>query len=116
VSGDPSDESAAPVVEQSGKGEQAGGDNERLGDGGIADGVGVARCPVRQKIDPDGVGHSDDLIAETLLSEPRVQEARGLRSLAGRDDNDHFSSLTGVTVLGPVACRAIPTRFVVWFR
>ena len=46
----------AAVGAQGAVGEQRGGDQERLGDGGVPDGVRVGGRPVRDQVEPDDVG------------------------------------------------------------
>ncbi len=68
-----------------------GGDDERLGDGGVVDGVGVAtRCRGRE-VDAGGVGERGEVVGERGLGEPGGEESGGLGALSGADDDNHVS-------------------------
>ena len=73
------------------QGEQAGADEQRLGDGGVLDRLLVRGRAVGDEVDPGGVGEGGEVLTGTGQLEPRGEEARGLRALAGADDDDHVS-------------------------
>jgi hypothetical protein len=89
VSGDAGDLRAAAVGEQGAEGEESGRDDERLGDRGVADRVGVARGAVRGEVDARGVGEAVELFPEPRLSEPGGEETGSLGALSGRNNNNH---------------------------
>ena len=74
---------------QRAQGEQAGTDEQRLGDRGVLDGVLVGRRAVGDEVDLGGVGECGQLVTQAGQLEPRGEEARGLGALAGADDDDH---------------------------
>ena len=104
------------VREQRERGEQPGGDDERLGDGGVADRVGVgvvpwwARSSRRRRTATRPRAQAGEL-------EPGGQEAGGLGALAGADETSTLHSLgsrgrgraSGATKLRGDLCRN-PTR------
>jgi hypothetical protein len=92
VAGDPADPVTTPI-EECGQGEEAGGDNEWLGDRGVANGVCVRHCAVRDQVDSRGIRDRTEVIAKTGLAEPGLKESGGLGTLAGADNDDHVSSL-----------------------
>ena len=89
VPGDAGDAIAAPVGEQHAQREKSGGHDERLGDSGVADGVGVGDGAVSHEIHADCIGHARELVAVQVVFEPRVEESGGLRALSRAYDNDH---------------------------
>ena len=83
-------EGVGRVREQLQRGQQAGGHQQRLGDRRVADGLGVRLGAVvrqvqaadrRQPGQPAGEGRG--------LGQPGLEEAGGLRALAGRHDREH---------------------------
>ena len=79
----------SPSREQLQRGQQTGGDEQRLRHGGVADGVGVglgavvARGPARRR------RRASPAARRSLLGQPGCQEPGGLCALTGRDDGQH---------------------------
>ena len=65
------------VAGQRAQGEQAGADEQRLGDGGVLDGVLVGRRAVRDEVDLGGVGEGGQPVTQAGQLEPRAEEAPG---------------------------------------
>lgn len=82
--------------------EQAGGDQERLGDGRVADLVRVGLRAVVGKVEPDGVGPGRDAVGGTGEVEPGSQEAGRLSALAGSDEYEHPHTLSCGRLRTPV--------------
>ena len=67
-------------------GEQAGGDEERLGDRGVLDGLGIGLGAVVDKVEPDDIAEFTQAGRELRILQPWGEEAGGLGALSGRDD------------------------------
>ena len=95
VTGDGADlrEQVARLVEQRLRGHQAGGHQERLGDLGVADGVGVGLRAVVGQVDAGHRGEPVEARREGGVLEPGREEAGGLGTLSGCDDDEHPSTL-----------------------
>ena len=72
---------------------EAGGDQQRLRDGGVADLVRVGGGAVVGQVEPDGVGPGGQAVGQRREFEPGSQEAGRLGALAGSDEDEHESSL-----------------------
>jgi len=64
-------------------------DDERLGHGGVADGVGVRRGAVRDEVRPCRGGERVEHVSDTGQLEPRAEHPGGLRALSRADDGEH---------------------------
>ncbi len=73
--------------------EEAGAHEQRLGDGGVLDGVLVGGGAVRDEVDLGRLGMGGQPVTQSGQLEPRVEEAGGLGALTRADENDHPSSL-----------------------
>ena len=107
VPGDRADapEGVGRVREQLEGGEQAGGDQQRLRDGGVADRLRVGLGAVVDQVEAADRGEPAEPLGEGRVLEPGRQEAGGLGPLAGSDDDEH-----GVNSVAPRAGSAPPTR------
>jgi hypothetical protein len=88
VAGHAADALAPAALRDRGEAEQRGRDDQRLGDRGIPDRVGVAEGAMRAQVDAGRVGEGIEVLGEPGLREPWVEESGGLRALTGRDDDD----------------------------
>jgi len=84
---------AQTTVEQRAETEDAGRDDERLGDGSVADRVGVRDGAVPDEVDAGGLRERSEAVAEGGVREPRLEESGGLGALTRGDDDDHAFSL-----------------------
>lgn len=75
-------------------GQQCGGDQQGLGDGGVTDLVRVGICAVVDKVQVKGVGPGPQPIFGTGEVEPGSQEAGRLSALAGSDEYEHPHTLS----------------------
>nr|BFF13852.1 hypothetical protein GCM10025699_51550 [Microbacterium flavescens] len=89
VAGDAGDLRTVDAGEERVGGEDAGRHDERLRDGGVADGVGVGRGSVGDEVDPCSVGERREAVGELGVGQPRFEESGFLGALTGRYDNDH---------------------------
>ncbi len=71
-----------------------GGDQQRLGDGGVADRVRVRLGAVVDEVEAGDRGQPAQPFAERGVLDPGGQEAGGLGPLAGSDDGEHTSTLS----------------------
>ena len=78
---------------QRAQGEEAGPHEQRLGDGGVLDGVLVGGGAVRDEVDLGRLGMGGQPVTQSGQLEPRVEEAGGLGALTRADENDHPSSV-----------------------
>ncbi|GAA3128970.1 hypothetical protein GCM10017687_50160 [Streptomyces echinatus] len=83
-------------------GQETGGDQQRLGHGGVTDGVGVGLGAVVDKIQADGVRPCGDAVRGTGQFEPGSQEAGRLGALAGSDEYEHSHTLSWGRARPPV--------------
>ena len=67
-------------------GDEPGRDDERLGDGGVLDRVGVGLGAVRDEVVAGGVAERGQLLTHAVELEPRGEEAGGLGALSRADD------------------------------
>ena len=106
VPGDGADlaERVGRVREQLEGGEQAGGDQQRLGDGGVADRLRVGLGAVVDQVEAGDRGQPGEALGGSWVLEPGGQEAGGLGPLAGSDDGEHTS--TAVAPGPRTACSA----------
>ena len=72
-------------------------DDQRLGDVGAPDGVRVRLGAELHEIEADGLAEPLEVLARRRVLDPRREEPGRLRALAGRDDDDHRSSLPNAT-------------------
>ena len=91
VPGDRADarERVGGVREQVERGDQAGGDQQRLGDRGVADRVGVGLGAVVGEVEAGDRGQPVEPRGEGRVLEPGREEAGGLGALTGGDDDEH---------------------------
>jgi hypothetical protein len=75
--------------------DEAGGDQQRLGDLGVADGVRVGLGAVVGEVDARDRGQPVEPRGEGRVLEPRREEAGGLGPLAGSDDDEHGVNCAG---------------------
>ena len=116
VAGDRADlaERVGRVREQLERGDQAGGDQQRLGDLGVADGLGVRLGAVVGQVEPGDGREPVEAGGERRVLEPGGEEAGGLGSLTGSDDDEHGlqPSGSGASRAPSGAHETRPTRFV----
>jgi len=72
---------------------EAGADDQRLRDGGVADGVGIRRRAVLDEVDSGYGGKPLQAFANAWDVQPRGEETGRLGALTGRNDNKHGRSL-----------------------
>ena len=72
---------------------QTGGDDERLGHRGVADGLGVGLGAVGREVHAGAGGQPVQPGPDGRQLEPRGEEAGGLGALSGGDDGEHPSTL-----------------------
>ena len=108
VAGDGADlrERVGRVREQLERGDQAGGDQQRLGDLGVADRLGVGLGAVVGEVEAGDGGEPVEARGEGRVLEPGREEAGGLGALAGSDDDEHDDPLCRSTGAGPRLRRA----------
>src|ERR1700712_5426117 len=94
--GYPTDVRLAAVGQQRAQREQPGRDDERLGDLGVTNRVGIARRSVLQQVDACCVGDGGEVLSKLRFGDPGAEKPGGLRALAGADDHDHLFSLSRV--------------------
>ena len=82
------------VGEQLQCGEQTGGDQQRLGDRGVADGLGVGLGPVVRQIEPGDGGQPAQPGGEGGLGRPWPEESGCLRTLTGCHDGEHTFTIS----------------------
>ena len=70
-------------------------DEQRLGDGGVPDGVGVRRGAVGDQVEAGRAGGPRDRLGDGRQLEPRGEHAGGLGALTGADDDEHATTLPG---------------------
>ena len=120
VTGDHADavhpEAVCPVrcLQELPSGQQTGGHQQRLGHGGVADGVGVGLGAVVAQIELGDRREPIQSVGEGLLGQPGSQEPGSLCALTGRDDGQHdldyfvtfgCTSRRDTTNLGLPGCR-----------
>src|SRR5690606_39231097 len=88
VSGDAA-ESGSLGVAQLLPGEDTRGDDERLGDRGVADLVGIPLGAGGDEVDARSLRVALEALTSACGLEPRNQESRGLRTLSGESGNNH---------------------------
>ncbi|MDR6171359.1 hypothetical protein QE359_002388 [Curtobacterium sp. SORGH_AS776] len=93
VAGDPAHEGTAAVGEQGVGRDETGGDDERLRERRVLDGLGVGLGAVGGEVDADGLGPRPHAVTDGGVLEPGGEEAGGLGALSGRDDDDHRTIL-----------------------
>lgn len=79
--------------------QQARGYDQRLGDRGVADRVGVGLGAVGDQVDPGGLGVGREQLACAGQFKPGGQETGGLGSLSGTYKYNHPSILPRVWTL-----------------
>ena len=91
VAGDGADlaEGVGRVREDVERGDQAGGHQQRLGDLGVPDRVGVGLGAVVHQVERGHGGQPLEAGPEGRLLEPGGEEPGGLGALTGRDDDEH---------------------------
>ena len=67
-------------------GDESGRDDERLGDGGVLDRVGVGLGAVRDEVVTGRLAQGGQLLAHPVELEPGGEEAGGLGALSGAHD------------------------------
>ena len=82
------------IGQQHAQREDACRDDQRLGDGGVADGRSVGDRSVLDEVDADGLRHAHELAAIRRIHQPGFEEAGGLRPLTWAYDDDHHPSLS----------------------
>ncbi|KZX21523.1 hypothetical protein ACH61_01375 [Rathayibacter tanaceti] len=87
--GDSGDPLAASAVEHGREAHEAGRDDQRLGDGRVADGVRVRLGAVHGEVDADRFRVRGDLLGDRRDLEPGREESGGLGALTWGDDDDH---------------------------
>ncbi len=87
-------ESVGRVREECEGAEQTRGDEERLGDRGVPDGLSVRLGPVVGEVEAGDGGQPADPVGEDRVFEPRSEETRSLRTLARSNYDEHLSSLS----------------------
>ena len=115
VAGDRADlaERVGGMGEQLERGDEPGRDEERLGDLGLADRVGVRLGAEVGEIEPGDGREPLEAGGEGRVLEPGGEEAGGLGSLTGSDDDEHGSSLAAPGVWMRLGrARTHPTLFV----
>jgi hypothetical protein len=75
------------VREQRQRRQHPGGHQQRLGDGGVTDGVGVGLGAVVGEVEAGHRGEPVEPVGERVVLQPRTEESRGLRPLARCDDD-----------------------------
>ncbi len=73
--------------------DQSGRHQQRLGDGGVPDGVGVSLGAEVQQIEVCHRGEPLEALLESGQLEPGGEEAGSLGALTGRDDDEHGATL-----------------------
>ena len=82
-------ESIAGVGEQRQQRDQAGTNDEGLGDRGVADGVRIRGGAVGEEVDAADARQPLQPLTNAGDVQPGGQKAGGLRTLAGGDDDEH---------------------------
>ncbi len=97
VAGDGADaaERVGRVGEERESRQQARRHEQRLGDGGVADRLGVGLRAVVSEVDTADGRQPVQPVGEVGVLEPRGEEARSLCSLAGGDDDKHRANHAG---------------------
>lgn len=83
-------------------GDQSGGDEQRLGDGGVTDLVRVGVRAVVHQVEVDGGREGTQTVLDTGEVEPGGQEAGRLGALAGSDEYEHSHTLSWGRARPPV--------------
>ncbi len=82
------------VREELERGEQARRDEQRLGDRGVPDGLGVGLGAVVREVDTGDGGEPVQPIGEAGFGQPGFEEAGGLCALTGRDNCKHTFTIS----------------------
>ncbi len=96
VAGDGADQPAGGVLvrEQRAGGHQAGGDQQRLRDGGVLDLLGVRLGTRAHKVEPGDLGPTAEAVGDAVELQPGAEETGGLGTLSRGDDYEHGSTLS----------------------
>ena len=84
------------VREELQRGDQPGGHQQRLGDRGVADRLGVGLGAVVDQVQPGAGRQPAQPVLEVGQLEPGREEAGGLGALTGSDDDEHLPTLSDV--------------------
>ena len=87
-------EGVGRVREQLECGQQAGGDQQRLRDRGVANGLGVGLGPVVHEVQTGHRRHPVQPFGERGLRYPGSEESGRLGSLTGGDNGEHFFTIS----------------------
>jgi hypothetical protein len=71
------------------EGEDASGNNQRLSDGSVTNGVGIAHRSMGNEIHTAGLAESAQKLTSSGTFEPRLEKTGLLGPLSGADNNNH---------------------------